>query len=206
MEQNQGGHGRHRMGVLSGRKCVRVTIGDQRLSFSEMQTFLYETANLLNERPIGMLPICGEDPQYLCPNDCLLGRTTIKAPCGDFDVTCNSKKRIWFVQRITDQFWKKWTTYYFPSLLIRKKWHTDNRDLAIDDVVIIYDKDLPRGHWKIGIITQATPSSDGRVRHVLVKYKNHLSKSYTEIERPVQKLIVILSADERSDLDRSWMQ
>ena len=180
---------------------MRNTIGDQRLSYSETQTFLFEVANVLNERPIGMLPSADENTPYLCPNDCLLGRTKLKAPCADYDVTFNSKKRVWFIQRMTDLFWRKWTIFYFPSLIIRKKWHTEHRNLTVDDIVIIQDKDLPRGQWKTGIVTKAEPSSDGKVRHVSIKYKNPMSSSFVEVDRPVQKLVVLLSAEEREHVN-----
>ena len=71
--------------------------------------------------------------------------------------------------------------------------------MATNDIVIIYDKDLPRGQWKIGIVSKVYYSSDNKVRHVLVKYKNANSKTFIEIERPVQKLVVLLTADERDD-------
>ena len=49
------------------------------VAFSELQTVCYETANLLNERPIGRHPTSPDD-KYLCPNDLLLGRSTSKIP------------------------------------------------------------------------------------------------------------------------------
>ena len=161
---------------------------------------MFEVTNLLNERLIGKIPSTSQDGSYLSSNDCLLGRS-IKSPTGQLNVT-SSKRRIWFVQTMTDMFWKKWTTFYFASLIIRKKWHHEQRNLAINDVVILYDKDLPRGQWKIGVISKLFLASDKKFRHVLVKYKDINSKSYVEIERPVQRLVVLLPTEERDDTEK----
>ena len=55
-----------------------MSVGTNILSWSELQTCMFEIANLLNGRPIGLKP--GFDPSlgiYLCPNDLLLGRTGV---------------------------------------------------------------------------------------------------------------------------------
>ena len=126
----------------------------------------------------------------------LLGRTFNKCPAGTFNLANSNKRRILFVQSMVDTFWKKWTTFYFSSLIIRKKWHHEQRNAAVDDVVIIYDKDLTRWHWKIGVISKIFHGIDKRVRYVLAKYKNHNSSVFTEVERPVQKLVILLPIEE----------
>ena len=92
--------------------CLQRSIGEQKHSYNELQTFLYETADLLNERPIGKIPTTPEDGSYLCPNDLFLGRTFAKAPNGDFSTKSYLKRRICFVQEMTNVFWKKWTVLF----------------------------------------------------------------------------------------------
>ena len=48
----------------------------------------------------------------------------------------------------------------------------------------------------MGKVSRVIPGLDGKVRWVTVRYKNKDSDQYTEIERPVQKLIVILPTEE----------
>ena len=86
--------------------------------------------------------------------------------------------------------------YYFPSLLLRKKWHYECRNMSVDDLVIIKDKHLPRGQWKLGLISQTFSDKDGKVRRVLVRYKNVNSNAYTEVERAVQNLVIISTVEE----------
>ena len=58
-------------------------MGENVLSYEELQTVFFEIANLLNERPIGMKPGCGIDMgSYLSPSDLLLGRSSANAPQG----------------------------------------------------------------------------------------------------------------------------
>ena len=64
-----------------------------------------------------------------------------------------------------------------------------------------------RGEWKMGLVSKVIPSDDGMVRRVEVSYKNiedgreYKGKPYTIIERPVQRLVVLLPAEERSGID-----
>ena len=70
-----------------------MSIGNNVLSFNELLTSVYEIANLLNERPIGIKP--GNDiglGSYLCSNDLLLGRNNRHVPKGIFDTPDNVTK------------------------------------------------------------------------------------------------------------------
>ena len=177
--------------VRSVKKCIQHAIGPNRLTFTEIQTVFYECANVVNERPIGTTPSSVQDGTYLSPNDILLGRATNKVPTGDFNLTINSRRRLYFVQRLTDSFWKKWIRDYFHTLRERKVWHDNQRNVQIDDVVIIKDRDAKRSKWKLGVITAAIPGSDGKVRRVRVRYINP-SGTPAEFERPIQNVVVLL--------------
>lgn len=81
-------------------------------------------ANLLNERPIGIKPGCDIDQSvYLCPNELLLGRTSKNVPGGVGDGRERFAKRIELIQQVVQQFWKRWMRDFFPTLVIRQKWH-----------------------------------------------------------------------------------
>ena len=178
------------------KKSVHHVLYNELVTFSEMQTILYESANIINERPIGTTPTIVHDGSYICPNDILLGRSSNKVPSGDFSYTTNSRRRLYFVQRIIDSFWKKWTNCYFSSLLERPKWHCEKRNIAVGDIVLIQDKNLNRNQWKLGMVIEANPGVDKKVRNVRVKYINSSSGSKIEVERPIQRLIVLLAANE----------
>ena len=50
--------------IKSVKRSLNIAIGSQVLTFSEMQTVLYEVANILNGRPIGRHPTSTEDGSY----------------------------------------------------------------------------------------------------------------------------------------------
>ena len=89
---------------------------------------------------------------------------------------------------------------YFPSLVIRQKWHTERRDLQEGDIILMKGDKLIRGNWRLGRVTKMVPSSDGRVRRVIVCYKHqddqtdYKGKKYASVER--SSLVVIVPIDE----------
>ena len=65
------------------------------------------------------------------------------------------------VQSIVDQFWKVWVKWYFPTLLIRQKWHVDRRNVAVGDVCMLKDSNAYRGEWRICRVTNVFPDGYG---------------------------------------------
>ena len=123
--------------VKSVKGALHATIGSQVLAFSEFQTVMYEAAQIVNQRPIGRNPTGPDDGTYLCPNDLLLGRATPHVPRGPFKERSSMKYGLDFIERLTEQFWIKWSRDLFPSLVIQQKWHVEKRDVKINDVVMI---------------------------------------------------------------------
>ena len=93
--------------IRSVKRAIEFSVGENALTFSELQSVLFEIANLLIERPIGRHLTSPEDGTYLCPNDLLLGRATSRIPNGPYDANSNTRKRFTFVQTIVKTFWKR---------------------------------------------------------------------------------------------------
>ena len=121
--------------VKSCKNALKKVVGDQVLTPFELYTYLLEAGNLVNQSPIGRVPNDPDDGSYLCPNDMLLGRATSAVPQGPFKKTKNPRHRVEFVQKLVDSFWKRWSRDVFPSLVPRKKWHVDRRNVQVDYVV-----------------------------------------------------------------------
>ena len=167
-------------------KCsLKKAVGSQLLTPFELYTVLLEVANLVNQRPIGRIPNDPDDGHYICPNDILLGRASSEVPQGPFKETKNARHRIEFVQRIVDSFWKRWNRDVFPSLVPRKQWQVERRNVRPDDIVVVADSNAVRGKWSIGRVVEVHPGPDGRVRNVKVK------TSTGEYSRPVTKIAVL---------------
>ena len=123
--------------VKSCKRALKKAIGEQVLTPFELYTCLLEVGNLVNQRPIGRIPNDPDDGKYLCPNDMLLGRATSEVPQGPFNDTKNPQRRVEFVQKIVDSFWKRWSRDVLPALVIRKAWHTEKRNVEVDDLVVM---------------------------------------------------------------------
>jgi hypothetical protein len=59
--------------VKSIKRALSAAIGVNILTFSELQTCVFEAAELVNERPIGAHPESTEEGVYLCPMTCFWG-------------------------------------------------------------------------------------------------------------------------------------
>lgn len=185
---------RIRMDVLKSllKMCkiaLKGAIGDQVLTPFELYTCLMEVGNLMNQRPIGRLPNDPDDGAYICPNDMLLGRASSTVPKGPFKETKNPRHRVEFIQRIVDSFWKRWARDVFPTLIPRKRWHTERRNVRVEDVAVLSNENAIRGKWTICRVIEVYSGPDGRVRNVKVE------AAESEYFRPITKISVIYPAE-----------
>ena len=60
------------------------------------------------------------------------------------------------------------------------------------DIVLVQDINALRGRWKMAVGKKAIISSDGKVRRVEIMYNNN---GKVTVERPVQKLIILVPVD-----------
>ncbi|MCG8432341.1 MAG: hypothetical protein MJA29_14380 [Candidatus Omnitrophica bacterium] len=77
-----------------------------------------------------------------------------------------------------------------PSLQPRGKWIEEESNMAVGDVVLMMDRQNPRGNWPLAKIMEVMPSGDGLVRSVKVKAKGK------EFIRPITKLVPLVSSKE----------
>ena len=77
----------------------------------------------------------------------------------------------------------------FPSLVPRKQWQVERRNVRPNDIVVVADSNAVRGQWSFGRILEVHPGPDGQVRNVKVK------TSMGEYERHITKIAVIHPAE-----------
>ena len=193
------------------KKSFLQSMGKQILSLNELNTLMAEISNLANQRPIGVKPNSSMHPEYLSPNSLFLGRCSDRIPSGPFsspDLFSDNPKeatsRFNLVQAITSQFWKTWTKVYFPTLIIRQKWHSSKRNVSVGDICLVQDSDAFRSEWRLGKVLEVYPDRFEKVRNVelLVKSKQsgslpYVSSSGFKIKRHVSRLIVLVPAEEQ---------
>ena len=129
---------------------------------------LFETAILLNDRPIGRHPSHPNDGFYLSPNSLLLGRS-MNQPV-PFRLTKDQKmSRYNSVECTLNAFWKKWQLSFLPQMAYYKKWKIQHPNIQPGDIVLLEDQNAIRGLWKLGIVKNVYPGRDTLIRDVEVE-------------------------------------
>lgn len=192
--------------IRTVRNVLRSTLSlsSDRLDDASLRTFFYEAMAIVNSRPLTVDNL--NDPNSLAPltPNNLLTMKSVPAlpPPGRFireDIY--ARKRWRHVQYLAEQFWSRWRREYLSNIATRQCWHRAKRNLRVGDIVMEKADGLPRNEWRLARVTETTTDKDGLVRRVKVclgdrnleKDGRRLNK-LSVIERPVQKLILLLES------------
>ena len=215
--QHQNGAAEVMIKMVKGvKKAFLKSMGEQVLSLNEMSTMMAEISNLVNQRPIGVKPNTNTHPEFLSPNSLYLGRCSDRISSGPFqsgqmfnDDPKHARDRFQLVQAITNQFWKNWIKLYFPSLLLRHKWHTSRRNLKVEDICLLQDESLFRSEWRMAKVMEVYPDKTGTVRNVLVQVKpiqdgssKYKSSQGYQVKRHVSKLLLLVPAEDQESNEK----
>ena len=175
------------------KRLLKFSVGDSRVTPVELQTILFETANMCNERPLG-LSQPREDGTYdlITPNNLLLGRSQNILPddAGLSDsLPVSSRYRL--VRHVTTVFWQQWSQQVSPGLVLRQKWHTVERKAKV------------KAKYKMGVVDDVTENRQGVVRSAVIRYcvveKNPRGDDIvttTRVKRSVQRLVLVMPVEE----------
>jgi hypothetical protein len=167
------------------------------LSRDELATFLQEATAIVNSTPMWEL---SQDPNETLPlTPAMLLTSKEKDPqvsetFTEDDLQSYGRKRWRRVQYLAQEFWNSWKTFYLQNLQIRQKWIFTTRCLEQGDVVLVKDKNAPRKHWPIGVITSTKKSADGLVRSATVKTCKANSTDSVKcsiLERPITSFVLL---------------
>lgn len=177
----------------------------RQLDDESLRTLMAEAEAIVNSRPLTTDDFtCKETPDPLTPNHLLTQKSqVVLPPPGIFQrADLYSKKRWRRVQHLANEFWQRWKKSYLYSLQSRQKWLRPHKNLQVGDIVILKDDSLPRNRWKLAQVEETYPTNDGYVRKVkLAVSTDSLDSSgkrtspVVYLERPVHKLILLLSPD-----------
>ena len=169
--------------IKAAKRAIFAILGNGDVTDEELQTSFTGAESLLNSRPLTYQSAHPNDEVPLTPNHFLHGQTGGKfAPDADESTHHHPRRRWRRVQELLQHFWKRWMKEWLPSLNTRRKWNSVNKDVREGDIVLVINPDIPRGHWKLGVIVTAYPGSDGHVRVVDVRIGQSVFK------RPVTKI------------------
>jgi hypothetical protein len=156
--------------IKATKRALKSVIGEQLLNDEALYTLITEVEKILNDRPITQVSVDPKDPQPLTPNKILLMRSNTCFPPGTFDKNDNYCKRWWRqVHYLANDFWRRWVREYLPTLQVRQRWHNTQRNVSVNDLVLVCDEQLSRGKWPLGIVLDVNKGRDGLVRSCKVR-------------------------------------
>ncbi|XP_026740536.1 uncharacterized protein LOC113502962 isoform X1 [Trichoplusia ni] len=175
--------------VKSLKYHLKRVVGEQKLTFEEFSTLLYQLEACMNSRPLCPLTEDSADLNYLTPAHFLSSGPNLTL----YETETDLRTRWNLSQRIYQDIWKRWRGEYLTQLNTRSKWRRPQENIKVGDLVLIHDANLPPGKWAMGRVTQVHPGSDGYVRVVTLKTKNGF------MQRPIVKLTPLLECSNEED-------
>ncbi|KAK3748971.1 hypothetical protein QZH41_006839 [Actinostola sp. cb2023] len=167
-------HASHMGGVwerqIRSVRSVLATLLDRQgtqLDDESLRTFMVEAEAIVNSRPLTVESASSTDhPTPLTPSMLLTMKTKVLLPPpGVFQhADLYSRKRWRRVQYLANEFWLRWKKEFLQTLQQRPKWIPTNRNMKIDDIVIIKEESQPRNRWQLARVADTYPGDDGLVR------------------------------------------
>lgn len=158
----------------AGVKAVKThlfrVIGNQTLTYEELNTLLAQVESILNSRPLCPLSSDPNDLSVLTPGHFLTLAPLTTVPTPDYtNVKINRLTRWQLLQRMHQDFWNRWHTEYLTTLSQRLKWTKPTREVRIGQIVIIRDESTHPLKWRFGRIADLFYGRDGIPRSASIR-------------------------------------
>ena len=136
-----------------------LTVSRRKPNFLELLTYTWSAVRIVNERPLTPLSDDSKDFTAITPASLLTPYFDPFSAVGvphDRDIL---KRDYWFNLALTQQFWKKWITFYLPWLQGRKKWQKMCKYLEPGQLVVMGSlEDISkRGQCRLGRVHEVLP-------------------------------------------------
>ncbi|XP_051155328.1 uncharacterized protein LOC127277923 [Leptopilina boulardi] len=156
--------------IRSVKVALKMILKEQSPKEETLRTLLTEVEHSVNSRPLTDVSLDPRDDEALTPNHFLIGTSSGNLTYRRHEQQIECPKKQWEIaQYFADCFWKRWLREYLPTLLPRKKWHSESESLKIGEVVVIADHQSSRNMWLKGIVERTFPGRDNLVRVVEVR-------------------------------------
>ena len=165
------------------------SIGVQRLMTEEFYSILADVEATLNSRPLVPMDSAPTDGvQALTPGYFLIGRPLRALPeQTGLEKNVSAMKRWNLCQRLSAEFWIRWSREYLHLLHRYYKWKHPKRSVQKGDVVFLKDQKLFTRSWPLACVEETHPGKDGLVLVVSVRTEKGIYL------RPTTKLVPLLS-------------
>ncbi len=191
--------------IRTARNVLRILLSNhgRQLDDESLCTVMIEAEAIVNSRPLTTESTFELTP--LSPNNLLTMKSdVVLPPPGDFQRADIYSRKPWRrIQYLANEFWNQWRKGFLQSLQKRQKWIRPRKNIMIGDIVLVVEDNLPRNRWLLACVVETYMSKDGLTRKVkVITADSHLDKNgkrhdaSTYLERPIQKVVVLLSDNE----------
>ena len=194
-------HGRVERKIQQVKLSLEKNLSNEKLSGLQWETMCAQISNTINNLPIGLRSKVAdlEEADLLTPNRLRLGRNNDRSPVGPMRVTSNVGRFMEENEKIFNAWYETWLISYVPTLMNHPKWFKDDADINVGDVILfLKEEGHVKGAYQYGMVHELKKSKDGKIRRVIVKYRNHSENFDRFTNRAVRELIVIHPVDELS--------
>ncbi|XP_043479022.1 uncharacterized protein LOC122509221 [Leptopilina heterotoma] len=174
-----GGWWERLIGIL--KTILRKVLGKACLSYENLMTSLCDAESIINSRP---LTYVSENSDDLIPLSPMLFLQEIKqSGTPDLDMLYAEKlnKKLTYRKKIFDDLRTRFRQEYLSQLLL-KNGKKENRNVKINDIVLIGNDFQKRLDWPLARIVDFIKGRDGQIRTCILKTKSGI------IKRPIQRL------------------
>ncbi|KAL6722921.1 hypothetical protein Aduo_017989 [Ancylostoma duodenale] len=144
------------------KSAFRKAVHRSLLPLQEFQTLVFEVEAVLNARPLTSIRDTSTAPQILKPIDFISPEVELQIPPSERSSASFPSHRLtdWYRGTISalNQFWNIWYRDYLSLLADRHQKRTRQGRSSpvipkVSDVVLVPEKNVPRGQWPLGVIT-----------------------------------------------------
>lgn len=188
--------GVHETMIKSAKRATYAILGSADVTDEELMTTFTGAEALINSRPLTYQSANPSDDTPITPNHFLIVQVGGQFAPESVDSGQFSPKKRWRrVQELVRHFWHRWLREWLPPLNRRSKWQKEQKDVQVNDVVLVVAPDSPRGQWPLGRILAVFPGEDKHVRAVKVRVGRK------ELLRPITRIcpLELLSEDDAEE-------
>jgi hypothetical protein len=183
--------------IRSTKRCLKKVLGKASVTYEELLTILAEAEAVLNSRPLTFISSEDSD-EPLTPSHLMFGFRVLSLPeptssdedpC--FQTASDLNRRSKYLTRISDTFWRRWRKEYLLELRelhrFNKQGHGVDSPVKVGEVVTVFEENLPRSLWRLGVIDAVIGSADGQKRAARVRVLSKTGRPVI-LQRPIQHL------------------
>ncbi|UYV84704.1 hypothetical protein LAZ67_X003142 [Cordylochernes scorpioides] len=157
------------------KRYLRATLDEVNQKDTTLLTALKSAENIINSRPLTYFSSDPTDEDSLIPNRFLRGANDAGPSIPKLIEANNRELREQWkrAQRLTNEFWIKWTRDYIPKLITGSKWHHQTEPIRTGDLVFLVYELHPSNMWKRGFVSYVHFETDGQIRVATITTKQN---------------------------------